>query len=229
MGLAAAGRRKHGPVQPALFAGVRGAGIAVGTAVAIGSAPIWAGLLQALFDSHRPSGRWWLGTLVAVAGGVLLVSPVGPSALVSVGHALLCLLAGLAYAAYAMLNKRLVGGPASPLQVSTGVFSIAALLAAPVAWWLVGWPVPGSIAWPVLIYLGVVATGVSYLLFASGQRLISAATAVTLTLAEPVTAFVLATLLVGEAVPALAWPALVFLLTGMHLVLREEVGQARGS
>jgi DME family drug/metabolite transporter len=48
----------------AFFAGVRATGVAVGTAVALGSGPIWAGLLQAL-GGQRPPLRWWVGT----AGG----------------------------------------------------------------------------------------------------------------------------------------------------------------
>jgi drug/metabolite transporter (DMT)-like permease len=44
----------------------------------------------------------------------------------------------------------------------------------------------------ILLWLGVVSTGVTYLLFSHALRHVSAATAVVLALAEPVTAFLLA-------------------------------------
>lgn len=40
----------------AFFAGVKASGVAVGTAVALGSGPLWAGLLQALISRRAP--RW---------------------------------------------------------------------------------------------------------------------------------------------------------------------------
>jgi DME family drug/metabolite transporter len=51
----------------AFFAGVRACGVAIGTAVALGSGPVWAGLLQAALTRAMPSRSWWLGTTVAVA------------------------------------------------------------------------------------------------------------------------------------------------------------------
>src|SRR5688572_8400532 len=56
----------------AFFAGVRQTGVALGTAVALGSGPLWAGMLQALVTRQLPPAAWWLGTGVAVAGGVLM-------------------------------------------------------------------------------------------------------------------------------------------------------------
>src|SRR5690606_32292145 len=56
----------------AFFAGVKATGVAVGTALALGSGPIWAGLLQ-IPGGSAPSRGWCVGTLLAVAGGILLV------------------------------------------------------------------------------------------------------------------------------------------------------------
>jgi drug/metabolite transporter, DME family len=50
-------------------------------------------------------------------------------------------------------------------------------------------------------YVGVVTAGVSYLLFSHALRHISAGTAVTLALGEPVVAFALAVVVVGEHPP----------------------------
>lgn len=210
----------------AFFAGVRSTGVAVGTAVALGSGPIWAGLLQAL-GGLRPPLRWWIGTALAVAGGVLMVSggdrsAAQPVSAVGLG---LCLLAGLSYAAYALVNKRLVT-TAAPPQVTFAVFTWATLLALPLAWAMAG-PVRLDLRdVAVVSYLGVVATGIAYLLFSHALRHISAATGVTLALAEPVTAFVLAVLVVGERPGWLAAGGGLLVLAGLLVVVFAEL---RGS
>ncbi|HSI60371.1 MAG TPA: DMT family transporter, partial [Ideonella sp.] len=92
------------------FAGVKATGVAVGTAIAIGSGPIWAGLLQTAVSRRPPRWDWWLGTLLAVAGGCLMVMGGAQQLQVTPAGVALCLVAGLSYACYALVNKRLVTG-----------------------------------------------------------------------------------------------------------------------
>ena len=104
----------------AFFAGVKLTGVGVGTAIALGSGPIWAGVLQAVFQRQPPAAARWGGTVTAITGGVLL----------SAGHRIqelsapgivLCLISGLAYAVYTLLNKRMVGlAPASSITLVNG-------------------------------------------------------------------------------------------------------------
>ncbi|APW38656.1 EamA family transporter [Rhodoferax koreense] len=210
------------------FAGVKASGVAIGTAIAIGSGPLWAGLLQWLLAGQAPRPAWWIGTLLAVAGGAAMVlSGSGGAPLSPVGIGL-CLVAGLSYAVYALVNQRLVR-QAAPSTVTLLVFGTAALIAVPAAVWWVGAPAAMSAGgWLVVGYLGVVATGLAYLLFSSALRHISAATGVTLALAEPLTAFVLAVLVVHEQ-PALgAFAGLALVLAGLAVVIWAEVrGTAR--
>lgn len=211
----------------AFFAGVRATGVAVGTAVALGSGPIWAGLLQAL-GGQRPPGRWWVGTALAVTGGVLMVGggqrdAAQPITALGLG---LCLLAGLAYAVYALVNKRLVTA-AAPSLVTCAVFTLAAAVALPLAAVIAGPLVLTARDALIAAYLGVVATGVAYLLFSHALRHISAATGVTLALAEPVTAFVLAVLVVGERPGWVAAGGGLLVLAGLLVVVFAELRQGR--
>jgi DME family drug/metabolite transporter len=80
------------------FAGVKSLGVAVGTAIAIGSGPVWAGLLQMAASRRPPAPAWWAGTLLAVAGGAAMVLQGGEGAPVTPRGLLLCLAAGLSYA-----------------------------------------------------------------------------------------------------------------------------------
>ena len=204
------------------YAGVRLAGVGVGTAVAIGSSPIWAGLIQALLLRSPPSALWWLGTAVSVAGGVAMVLSKGTAAALSWTGLGLCLWAGLWYASYALVNKRLVAALA-PGRVNQRVFTGAALLACPVAWALAGAPTPSAPALAVVVYLGTVVSGLAYVAFSNGLRSISGATGVTLTLIEPVAAFVLAVLIVGERQPLSAWGGLGLVMLGLMAVIRAEL------
>jgi len=117
----------------AFFAGVRSAGVAVGTALALGSGPVWAGLVQALWLRRMPSMVWWFAISVAIAGLILASS----DSLTTTSDAattglILCLISGLSYAMFALVTKQAVAmAPASMVTAMT--FTIAALLALPAA------------------------------------------------------------------------------------------------
>lgn len=204
------------------FAGVKASGVALGTAIAIGSGPIWAGLMQTLAQRRWPALVWWAGTLLGVAGGAAMALNGHASVSAPLAGIALCLLAGLAYAAYALLNKPLVA-QSGAASANLAVFGTAALLSLPVAS-VLGGPLraPGA-TWAIVAYLGLVATGVAYLLFSHALRHISGATAVTLALAEPVTAFALAIAVVGEAPSAMAFWGLAGVLAGLLLVVWAEL------
>lgn len=197
----------------AFFAGVRATGVAVGTAIALGSGPLWAGLLQAVAVRRAPPMVWWLGTGVAVAGIAAMMASAGATAGLSVFGVVMCLGAGLSYAVYALVNKHMVS--------TTPAGAVAAALAVPLALLLAGMPLMTTQQLPVLIWLGVMGTAVAYLLFSYALRHISRATGV-LALAEPVVAFVLAIVVVGERPGWLAVGGLVAVLAGLAIVVRAE-------
>jgi len=140
-------------------------------------------------------------------------------------QALLCLLAGCAYGAYAVVSQPLIlqSGVA---RVNTWVFFSAAVMSLPIAMALGGVPQTSPQGWAVVVYLGVVATGVAYLLFSMGLRTVSAATSVALSKFEPITAFGLSILIVGERPNWLAFIGLGLVLLGLWLVVRSEMRQS---
>lgn len=207
------------------YEGVTLTGVAVGTAVAIGSGPIWAGLMQALVLRAPLSALWWAGTLVSVAGGAAMVMARGGATLSWSGLAL-CLLAGLSYAGYALINKRLVT-QMSPRVVNFYVFTGAACMAVPIALVQSGLPQWSLAAVLVVVYLGVVVSGLAHMLFSIGLRSISGPTGVTLSLIEPVAAFVLAVWVVGERQPLQSWLGLLAVLAGLMLVIGAEMRSQR--
>lgn len=208
------------------FAGVKACGVALGTALAIGSGPIWAGLMQAAVQKRMPSPMWWLGTGIGVSGGVVMALAATDRQHLPWAGMALCLLAGWSYAAYALVNQALVV-QARVASVNAKVFACSALLSLPVAA-LLGGPLQASASsWAVVTYLGIVATGVAYLLFSVGLRGMSAATGVALSKAEPITAFALSLLVVGERPAWWSVLGLLGVIAGLWLVVRAERSDAR--
>src|SRR5690606_7194705 len=191
--LAAAGVAAY---QLAFFAGVAATGVAVGTMAAIGSSPVFAGLLAWLVRGGRPAPRWYPSTALAVTGAALLALSAGQVEADVVGI-LLALGAGAAYAAYAVASKNVLDtrGPDAAMAV---IFSGAALLLAPL--------LPGAdLSWAlsprgagVILHLGLITIAVAYRLYAQGLTTVPVSTAVTLSLAEPLTAALLGIAVLGE-------------------------------
>lgn len=209
------------------FAGVKATGVATGTAVAIGSGPIWIGLLQGLVTRQAPQPLWWMGTMLAVTGIGLMLSGASVRTSFDVAGFILCLAAGFAYASFTLLSKHLVG-ITSPEIATLSVFTTAAVIAIPVAALTVG-TFPGTGAtWLMVSYLGLIATGIAFLLFSHALRHVAAATCVTLSLAEPMTAFVLAIVVVGERPGAVAFGGLALVIAGLLLVVWFETRRGPG-
>lgn len=211
----------------AFFAGVKLTGVGVGTAIALGSGPVWAGLLQAVFQRQPPTAAWWAGTVVAIAGGALLSAGAGMQGLSALG-VVLCLTSGLSYAVYTLLNKRLIGqAPAS--SITLAAFAVAALVALPAAALQGGLPSLHARDLLAVAYTGIVTAGVGYLLFSFALHHVRPATAVTLALTEPVVAFMLAVLLLSEPASLAAIGGLALVVAGVLGVVRSELSSQRDS
>ncbi|TAG34582.1 MAG: EamA/RhaT family transporter [Polaromonas sp.] len=202
----------------AFFAGVKLTGVGVGTAIALGSGPIWAGLLQAVFQRQPPTTAWWGGTTLAISG-VVLLSTGGSSLAISALGVGLCMTSGLSYALYTLLNKRMVNR-APTATITLAAFSVAVLVAVPAAALQTNLPSLSGRDIAAVAYTGIVTAGVGYLLFSTALHHIQPATAVSLVQIEPVVAFALAVLLLGE-------PASMAALCGLALVVVGVLGVAR--
>lgn len=186
-----------GGYQLAFFSAVRLTGVAVGTTVAIGSAPVLTGLISRLTGGARLTWRWMAATAGAVAGCAVLVSG-GSAAGINLLGVGLALTAGLCYAIYAVTAARLISAGTGERAVMGVLFGAGAVLLAPVlAASSPGWLLTGRGA-AVAAYLGVITTAVAYLLYGRGLRSVPAPVAVTLGLAEPVVAALLAVVVLGE-------------------------------
>ena len=202
--------------QLAFFSAVARTGVAVGTMVAIGSAPVLAGLLAWLVRGERPARRWYAATMLAMTGcGLLAVA--GQAVRFSPGGITLALVAGTAYAVYTVAAKELLAAHGR-VQVMAVLFGGGALLLVPVAavhplGWLA--TLRGGL---VALHLGLVATAAAYLLFAAGLHRVSVARAATVSLAEPLTAAILGVALLGERLTTAGVAGAAALVAGLALL-----------
>lgn len=206
--------------QPLFFSSVQLTGIAIGTVVAIGSAPVLTGIIEWLAFKKRPDRIWAIATLLALAGCVLLFANKGQQLVDPVGIAM-ALGAGLAFAIYALASKDVLKAM-EPVSAVAVIFSLSACCLLPFLLFfdLSYATMPGNI-W-LLVYLGIGATSLSYILFSFGLKQIPSSSAVTLSLAEPLTAAVLGVLVVGEQLSGLSWIGVALLLCGIVVLTMRK-------
>lgn len=178
------------------FAGVAKTGVATGTIVTIGSAPILAGLLGWFMRKERPGWKWGLATALAVSGGIILVVP-GENLTLDTLGIVFALLSGLAYAAFAVASKNLLDRVQAETAMAV-VFCLGAALLSPLLFtqdlsWLLE-----TRGWAAALHLGLFATAAAYLFYGHGLKSTPVAKATSLTLAEPLTASLLGILVLGE-------------------------------
>ncbi|WP_424887375.1 DMT family transporter [Streptomyces sp. XH2] len=205
----------------AFYSSMHLAGVAVGTVVSIGTAPLASALIERVVDGRRLTRRWMLAAALGLLGTVLLCAAETAHAADGTGQASLAttlpgiglgLVAAATYALYSWAAHRLITR-AIPSRAAMGaVFGTGALLLLPV---LLATGAPLVTSWSnaaVGVYMALVPMFAGYVLFGWGLARVPASTATTLSLLEPAVAAVLAVLVVGERLPATGW-------TGVALVI----------
>ena len=193
--------------QLLFFVAVVATGVSVATVVCLGFAPVLLLVLEGIQRRQLPSAGRMLTVAIATVG-LLLVSLVGgvdnqaPNPTLGIVAALA---SGAAYAfstdIAAPLSQRL-----DILTVTVATISVAGAVL-----------IPGGLAvaylrgevlttthvfsWLLIAYLGVVTMTVAYALLYTGLRTTTSGTAVVATLIEPVTAVLIAVLLLDEHLP----------------------------
>jgi drug/metabolite transporter (DMT)-like permease len=174
------------------------------SAILNATVPLFGAIVAWLWLKDRPNGSRVLGLVVGFAGVALLAwdkASFKPDASgAAPGWAVLaCLLATLCYGISASFAKRYLGG-LPPLVTATGSQVGATLGLALPALWL--WParMPSMQAWLALLAVGVLCTGVAYILYFRLIEQAGPARALAVTFVVPVFAVIYGVLLLGEAV-----------------------------
>ena len=169
------------------------------SAILNATVPLFGALVAWWWLKDRPDNSRTLGLVVGFVGVMLLSYDKASFKAGGSGWAVLaCLVATLSYGFSANCAKKYLSG-VPPLATATGSqigASIGLLL--PTLWY---WPAqnPGLTSWLALLTLGVVCTGIAYILYFRLIQHLGPARAVTVTFLVPVFAIVYGTLLLDEA------------------------------
>lgn len=207
--------------QASFIAALPLAGVIVSTLIALCVAPVIVAVSSALLVREHLAPLTLLALVGALGGTVLLVlaHPQPHQADLSLFGVILALISASCYAGFVLCGRRLTAHYHT-LQINSiafGTGSLLLLLLASSTSLATSYPLTG---WLILLYLGVIPTALAYGLFQIGMRAVSATVASIVTLCEPLTASVLATLFLHETLQATGLLGAILLLGALLLLLR---------
>lgn len=191
--------------------------------------PVWAALIEGVVLRFRPSGRYWLGLLLAL-GGVLTMAMAGGAGAAASLHGDLLALVGGGLAATYMVTGRAV-------RQRVGIGPYGALVCSSAAMWLLpvlvfvlpsaelaGWHYPGS-TWGVLLAMAAGPQLLGHIGLNYAVRYLPAAVVSLVVLLEPAGAAVLAGLVLGEWASPQEWAGAAVILLGVALATAPWPGR----
>jgi drug/metabolite transporter (DMT)-like permease len=188
-----------------------------------------ATLLGGALFLHEPLTKMHvLGVVVALLGVAVELGDGNPLKLVTgpigIGEVAMfgCV---VAWAAYTLLGKRIMGGGLSPLAATT----CAAITGTAILF--VGCAVTGNLAlphanwkgWVALAYMGVLGTAIAYIWFFDGVKVIGPARSAVFINLVPVVAIALGVLLLGEKLDVAMVGGAALVVGGVWIINRSQV------
>jgi drug/metabolite transporter (DMT)-like permease len=184
------------------------------TAVIMAAAPIFTVLLASRIDvTQRVTGSRLIGVAVGFLGVAMLVGVQSGGNLVA---AVAVIGVALCYAVSVLYAGRTVR-ELPPLQVSLCQLTFAAVLMAPFGLSQLPGSVPSAKVWFAIVALGVLGSGVAYLLYFAIIASAGASRAIVVTYLVPAFALVYGAVFLDEAVTVASLTGLALVLTGTAL------------
>ncbi len=218
--------------QTAYFAAVQDTGLALGTIVTLGAAPVLTAAGGRLFLGERIGRAGVLAVAGALTGLAVLVLGDRAGAVHPAGVAL-ALLSAAGYAVANLLGRWTGrhGAGEDPYTLTVGSFAVGAGVLLPFArseGLLPHTTHPVQVVL-LMLYVATVTTALAYPLYFAGAAAVRAATASVVMLVEPVAAAVLAVLLLGERLTASTAVGTTLMLASIGgLALAESRPSVRG-
>lgn len=184
--------------------------------------PILIGLLAPAIAGERVDGVRWLGLALGVTGAVIVItakSSIDVSSPMALAFAVLAL---LSMTGGTLWEKRF-GVTVHPVLANTVQYSVGLAVTAPLAFWLepmhVQWT-PGLFGSLAYLVIGNSLVAISLLL--AMIRYGEASRVSALFFLVPPTTAVVAFVVLGEAIPLMAWPGMAIAAAGLYLVMRKR-------
>lgn len=182
------------------------------------AAPIFSALIVSRLGDEQVGGYRLAGVLIGLAGVALLVGSPGSGGLLA---SLAVVAAALAYATGASVGSRMTAGT-PPIVVGAGSTAAAALASAPLGLAQLPAAVPGWEELASLAALGIVGTGVAYMLLFRLLRSAGASKTILITYLIPGIALLYGAVFLGEPLRPVAFAGLGLILVGVALASRSR-------
>lgn len=182
--------------------------------------PIFAVLVMHCFGNEKATGLKLGGVLAGLVGVGILMGPDAISGLGSnLAAQLACILAAVSYAFSGLLGRCFRG--VSPLVAATGQLSASTLMMFPIVFvlhppWTL--PVPSHQAILALVGLALISTALAYLLFFRIMRTAGPSNVMLVTFLIPVSAILLGSGLLGEALLPRHFVGMAAIFVGLALI-----------
>lgn len=206
--------------QLTFFSAVKLTGVPLATLTALGSLPVFTGIVAFLLVREKPARVWFIATVITTIGIILLNAQHSDNGFNAFG-VLLALVAGFGFALFTVTSRRALNNGVDSTKLAGSVFALAAVLVLPFAF-INGlhWMATAKGA-TLILWLGLVTTGIAYTLYVWGLKQVPSSTASTLVLAEPATATILAVAVLGNTLPLLSWVGIGVVVVGLlYLAIR---------
>ncbi|GAA5630830.1 hypothetical protein Acal02_01445 [Acinetobacter calcoaceticus] len=218
----------------AFYSSMRMAGITIGTVVSIGSAPLFTALLEKFFDKKALSSQWFISFIFGVAGVLLLTIGESHSQGTSQNIAtdqktigiILGLIAALTYSLYSWAAKKMIDRGVDSKASMGLIFGFGALILLPTLFFTGTNLFDEPVNLYVVGYMMLIPMFLGYLLFGYALKTISASTATTLTLFEPLVAALFAVLLVGEQFAPIGWVGMALIFVCLAVLSKADRSQS---
>lgn len=214
-----------GVYQVAFMHAVDQLGAALGTAIALGVAPVVTGICARWWTHDRMTLGWAAGTAAAIIGCIVLLDPWGARG-VAVTGVVVALVSGACYGVYTVAAKRFLSTGVPALPATSVTLILAGILLSPIialhpehladadSLLLIGW-------------IGLAGTALAYALFVHGLGRTTAPVAGTLSLAEPLLAALLGVVVLQEQLTGVALIGCALMLVGLVAVTVIDARRGR--
>ncbi|QEN09427.1 EamA family transporter [Oceanispirochaeta crateris] len=189
------------------------AGVAVGTVISIGLAPLISALLESIIDRKKLSMKWKMGALIGILGVVLLCltksgqqsNEIQMMYYKKTFGVLTGVLAAFTYALFSYVAHKLMKRGVASRAAMGSLFGLGGAILLPVLLFTGKSFLNSWLNLAVGMYMATIPMFIGYLFFGYGLSKINASMATTLSLFEPAVATLFAVIIVGEQISLTAW------------------------
>jgi drug/metabolite transporter (DMT)-like permease len=215
-----------GFVGVALYYGLFNAALLYGSAsqgaLVQSCTPAVTALVAALWLRERMTAVQWAGVAVSIVGIIVIFAGRGEGAASTLGG-LLMFAATLVWGVYTSLGRR--AASADPIQLTAGITVFGALMLLPVAvveLSMSDLPRISTSAWLAITYLGVLPSGIAYLLYNAALKYVPASEAGVYVNLMPIVGLLSSLVVLGEPLSLQAVVGGCVVLSGVWLASRHE-------